>query len=61
MHDLHRLRECASDLRQRINDFLNEFGRDLVPELRQLREELARIEEHLKALGEHAPDADTQD
>lgn len=56
MEDLPGLKHRAIELRQRIADFLNDFGPDLVPELRQLYDELAQIEEHLKALGEHAPD-----
>lgn len=56
VEDLPGLKCRASDLRQRIADFLKDFGRDLIPELRQLHDELAQIEQHLKALGEHAPD-----
>jgi hypothetical protein len=61
VEDLPGLKRRASDLRQRIADFLNDFGRDMVPELRQLHDELAQIEEHLRTLGEYAPEAEARD
>lgn len=59
MDDLHRLKQRASDLRQRINEFVEHFGREIVPHLGQLHDELAQIEDHLRALGEHVPDEET--
>jgi len=56
MEDLPGLKHRARELRQRIADFLDDFGRDLVPELRQLHDELAQIEQHLRDLGEHSRD-----
>lgn len=52
LNDLPELRRRAEDLRQRISDFLKDFGHDVVPQLPQLRDELAQIEDRLRALGE---------
>ena len=60
LEDLPGLKKRARDLRQRISDFLSDFGHDLVPELRELHDELVRIEEHLRTLGEHAPDEESR-
>lgn len=57
MDDRARLTERAKELRARIAAFLAEFG-DVEPKLRLLHDELAQIESHLHALGEHGPDID---
>jgi len=59
MDDLHRLRQRASELRQRIQEFVEDFGREIVPHLGKLHDELAQIEDNLRALGEHVPDEET--
>lgn len=61
MDDLPGLKTRAGELRQRIRDFLNDFGGDLVPEMRQLNDELTQIEEHLGALGYRAADDDARE
>lgn len=59
MDDLKTLREHAKALKRRIADFFRDFGPESVPELQQLQEELAQIEERLKALGDYAPEEDS--
>lgn len=61
LEDLHGLKQRARDLRQRIKEFLHDFGGDLVPELRQLNDELTQIEEHLSTLGDHAANEDARE
>ena len=60
MHDPPGLRKSAGDLRQRVADFVQCFGPDLVPELHQLHDELAEIDKRLAELAEHLPDDERQ-
>jgi hypothetical protein len=59
MDYLKALKEHAKALKRKISDFFRDFGPESFPELQQLQEELAQIEERLKALGEYAPDDDS--
>lgn len=60
MDDLPGLTQRAKILRSRIAEFIRNFGPEMIPEMRELHTELARIEDSLQELGQHAPDEESR-